>query len=58
MLKCTANYSSFDQVVLELQEDRKLATSDDPPVVLGYLDGEILQKVSSIETIAVGVHAV
>ncbi|XXG78504.1 hypothetical protein AAC387_Pa08g2439 [Persea americana] len=35
---------SQQQVVLELQEDRKLATSDDPPVVLGYLDGDILQK--------------
>ncbi|KAI4343617.1 hypothetical protein L6164_010948 [Bauhinia variegata] len=32
------------QVVLELQEDGKLTTSDDPPVVFGYLDGSIRQQ--------------
>lgn len=32
------------QVVLELQDDGKLTTSDDPPIVLGCLDGEFLQK--------------
>ncbi|KAL9672642.1 hypothetical protein QQ045_028894 [Rhodiola kirilowii] len=33
------------QVVLELQEDGKLTTSDDPPVVFGSLDGDFIQKV-------------
>ncbi|KAL5222418.1 hypothetical protein ABZP36_027131 [Zizania latifolia] len=33
------------QVVLELQEDGKLTTSDDPPVVFGSLDNEFIQKV-------------
>ncbi|KAL9673278.1 hypothetical protein QQ045_029533 [Rhodiola kirilowii] len=32
------------QVVLELQEDGKLTTSDDPPVVFGSLDGDFIQK--------------
>ncbi|KAJ0988864.1 hypothetical protein J5N97_007220 [Dioscorea zingiberensis] len=32
------------QVVLELQDDGKLTTSDDPPVVFGSLDGEFVQK--------------
>ncbi|ONK77249.1 uncharacterized protein A4U43_C02F4610 [Asparagus officinalis] len=32
------------QVVLELQDDGKLTTSDDPPVVLGCTDGEFIQK--------------
>ncbi|PKI38086.1 hypothetical protein CRG98_041555, partial [Punica granatum] len=31
-------------VVLELQEDGKLTTSDDPPVVFGCLDGDFIQK--------------
>ncbi|KAL6890581.1 hypothetical protein ACP4OV_008836 [Aristida adscensionis] len=31
-------------VVLELQEDGKLITSDDPPVVFGSLDHEFIQK--------------
>lgn len=35
---------SQQQVVLELQDDGKLTTSDDPPVVFGCLDGEFLQK--------------
>ncbi|KAK9277806.1 hypothetical protein L1049_027362 [Liquidambar formosana] len=32
------------QVVLELQDDRKLTTSDDPLVVFGCLDGDFIQK--------------
>ncbi|KAK9113458.1 hypothetical protein Syun_020255 [Stephania yunnanensis] len=32
------------QVVLELQEDGKLSTSDDPPVIFGCLDQELRQK--------------
>uniref|UniRef100_A0A7N0UY15 Snurportin-1 n=1 Tax=Kalanchoe fedtschenkoi TaxID=63787 RepID=A0A7N0UY15_KALFE len=32
------------QVVFELQEDGKLPTSDDPPVVFGCLDGDFIQK--------------
>lgn len=32
------------QVVLELQDDGKVTTSDDPPVIFGCLDGEFLQK--------------
>lgn len=32
------------QVVLELQDDGKLSTSDDPPVVFGSLDEEFIQK--------------
>ncbi|KAG8053727.1 hypothetical protein GUJ93_ZPchr0001g33115 [Zizania palustris] len=35
---------SEQHVVLELQEDGKLATSDDPPVVFGSLDNEFIQK--------------
>ena len=33
------------QVVLELQDDGKLTTSDDPSIVFGHADGEFLQKV-------------
>ncbi|PIA33752.1 hypothetical protein AQUCO_04000071v1 [Aquilegia coerulea] len=36
------------QVVLEVQVDGKLTTSDDPPVVFGCLDQEFVQKVSLI----------
>ncbi|KAJ6374499.1 hypothetical protein OIU78_030081 [Salix suchowensis] len=32
------------QVVLELQDDGKLVTSDDPPVVFGGLDSDFIQK--------------
>ncbi|KAK7353898.1 hypothetical protein VNO80_19351 [Phaseolus coccineus] len=32
------------QVVLELQEDGQLTTSDDPPVVFGCLDGSFIQQ--------------
>ncbi|OVA17506.1 hypothetical protein BVC80_1837g332 [Macleaya cordata] len=32
------------QVVLELQEDGKLTTSDDPPVAFGFLDNEFVEK--------------
>jgi len=32
------------QLVLELQKDGKLVTSDDPPVVFGSLDKEFIQK--------------
>ncbi|XP_014489900.1 snurportin-1 isoform X1 [Vigna radiata var. radiata] len=32
------------QVVLELQEDGKLTTSDDPPIVFGCLDGSFIQQ--------------
>ncbi|KAG6746162.1 hypothetical protein POTOM_050676 [Populus tomentosa] len=32
------------QVVLELQDDGKLVTSDDPPVVFGCLDSDFIQK--------------
>lgn len=35
----------YYQLVLELQEDGKLVTSDDPPVVFGSLDKEFIQKV-------------
>jgi len=35
----------YKQVVLELQEDGKLTTSDDPPVVFGCLDGSFIQQV-------------
>ncbi|KAK8486406.1 hypothetical protein V6N12_030492, partial [Hibiscus sabdariffa] len=35
---------SQQQVVLELQDDRKLVTSDDPPVSFGCLDGDIIEK--------------
>ncbi|MBA0593103.1 uncharacterized protein LOC105764787 [Gossypium raimondii] len=35
---------SQQQVVLELQDDRKLVTSDDPPVLFGCLDGDIIEK--------------
>ncbi|XP_039126030.1 snurportin-1 [Dioscorea cayenensis subsp. rotundata] len=35
---------ALQQVVLELQDDGKLVTSDDPPVVFGSLDGEFVQK--------------
>lgn len=33
------------QVVLELQEDGKLTTCDDPHVVFGCLDGSFIQQV-------------
>ncbi|XP_077212222.1 snurportin-1 protein [Tasmannia lanceolata] len=32
------------QVVLELQDDGKLTTSDDPPIIIGCLDGAFIQK--------------
>ncbi|KAF4377840.1 hypothetical protein G4B88_031506 [Cannabis sativa] len=35
---------SQQQVVLELHDDCKVTTSDDPPVVLGFLDQEFIQK--------------
>ncbi|XVF08705.1 hypothetical protein REPUB_Repub07fG0026500 [Reevesia pubescens] len=35
---------SQQQVVLELQDDGKLVTSDDPPVLFGCLDGDIIEK--------------
>ncbi|XP_039026364.1 uncharacterized protein LOC120159936 [Hibiscus syriacus] len=35
---------SQQQVVLELQDDRKLVTSDDPPVLFGCLDGDFIEK--------------
>ncbi|KAA3460583.1 snurportin-1 [Gossypium australe] len=35
---------SQQQVVLELQDDRKLVTSDDPPVLFGCLDRDIIEK--------------
>ncbi|GAV56561.1 hypothetical protein CFOL_v3_00103 [Cephalotus follicularis] len=35
---------SQQQVALELQDDGKLSTSDDPPVVFGSLDGDFIQK--------------
>lgn len=35
---------SKQQVVLELQSDGKLTTSDDPPVVFGCLDQDFIQK--------------
>ena len=35
----------YNQVVLELQDDGNLTTSDDPPVVFGCLDGDFIQKV-------------
>lgn len=34
-----------DQVVLELQDDGKVTTSDDPPVDFGCLDGNFIEKV-------------
>lgn len=36
------------QVVLELQDDGKLCTSDDPPVIFGCLDVEFIEKVPFI----------
>lgn len=33
------------QVVLEVQDDGKLNTSDDPPVVFGCLDSDFIHKV-------------
>ncbi|XP_010037423.2 snurportin-1 [Eucalyptus grandis] len=38
------NVPRLQQVVLELQDDFKLITSDDPPVVFGSLDNDIVQK--------------
>ena len=38
-------FFGYDQVVLELQDDGNLTTSDDPPVVFGSLDGDFIQKV-------------
>lgn len=38
-------FSFYDQVVLELLDDGKLTTSDDPPVEFGCLDLEFIQKV-------------
>lgn len=38
----------LNQVVLELLDDGRLATSDDPPVIFGCLNGEFIQKVKSI----------
>nr|AQY17497.1 snurportin-1 [Liriodendron chinense] len=35
---------SHQHVVLELQDDGKVTTSDDPPVVFGCLDREFIQK--------------
>ncbi|XP_044486701.1 snurportin-1 [Mangifera indica] len=35
---------SQQQVVLELQDDGKLSTSDDPPVVFGCLDRDFIQR--------------
>ncbi|XP_072961428.1 uncharacterized protein [Typha angustifolia] len=35
---------TLQQIVLELQDDGKLTTSDDPPVVFGCFDGDIVQK--------------
>ncbi|XWS60273.1 hypothetical protein CRYUN_Cryun07bG0022300 [Craigia yunnanensis] len=35
---------SQQQVVLELQDDGKLVTSDEPPVLFGCLDGDIIEK--------------
>lgn len=35
----------YGQVVLGLQNDGKLTTSDDPPVVFGCLDEEFIEKV-------------
>ncbi|EAY72165.1 hypothetical protein OsI_00014 [Oryza sativa Indica Group] len=35
---------SEQHIVLDLQEDGKLTTSDDPPVVFGSLDNEFIQK--------------
>ncbi|XP_010663742.1 uncharacterized protein LOC104882365 [Vitis vinifera] len=37
-------FFGYDQVVLELQDDGNLTTSDDPPVVFGSLDGDFIQK--------------
>lgn len=33
------------QVVLEMQDDGRLTTSDDPPVVFGCVEGDFIQKV-------------
>ncbi|KAF5178268.1 snurportin-1, partial [Thalictrum thalictroides] len=40
----TITFSLDDQVVLEVQVDGKLTTSDDPPFVFGCLDQEFVQK--------------
>lgn len=43
---CLIGYAWFpNQVVLELQEDGKLTTSDDPPTVFGCLDGSFIAQV-------------
>uniref|UniRef100_A0A2P2JMP8 Snurportin-1 n=1 Tax=Rhizophora mucronata TaxID=61149 RepID=A0A2P2JMP8_RHIMU len=39
------------QVVLELQDDGRLITSDDPPVVFGCLDSDFIQKVWLMKTL-------
>ncbi|KAL6011047.1 hypothetical protein ACLOJK_001491 [Asimina triloba] len=41
-------------VVLELQDDGKVSTSDDPPVVFGCLDGEIMQKSGALLRFVIG----
>ncbi|KAL3331575.1 hypothetical protein AABB24_035085 [Solanum stoloniferum] len=40
---------SQQQVVLELLDDGRLATSDDPPVIFGCLLGEFMQKIFTME---------
>lgn len=35
---------SQQQVALELQDDGKLITSDDPPIILGSMNGDFIQK--------------
>lgn len=40
----TGQIPALQQVVLELQADGKVSTSDDPPVIFGCLDGEFIQK--------------
>ena len=42
---------SLDQVVLELQDNGNLSTSDDPPVVFGYLDGAYIEQVCLLLTL-------
>ena len=45
-------FADCEQVVLELQNDGKVTTSDDPPVVFGCLDQDFLQKVNCTYVLA------
>ncbi|OMO65464.1 hypothetical protein COLO4_31215 [Corchorus olitorius] len=53
--RCLASYSKGEiptqqQVVLELQDNGKLVTSDDPPVVFGCLDADYMIQQSGLDS--------